>query len=124
MTDQPNLTPGRVVWRELMTQDPEKAKAFYAELFGWQYQAVEMGMGPYNMVKAGDKMVGGLMKSPTPEAPSAWISVVSVEDVDAVAKATTENGGKVLAPPMDIPNVGRFSVLQDPAGVHFALFRG
>ena len=32
-------------------------------------------------------------------------------------------GGKVVLPPMDIPNVGRFSVLADPAGATFAIIK-
>jgi predicted enzyme related to lactoylglutathione lyase len=36
--------------------------------------------------------------------------------VDATAAKAEELGGKILMPPTDIPNVGRFSVLQDPQG--------
>jgi len=35
----------------------------------------------------------------------------------------TELGGKVQVPPTDIPNVGRFSLVQDPQGAVFALFK-
>jgi uncharacterized protein len=35
----------------------------------------------------------------------------------------SELGGKVIAPPMDIPDIGRFSIVQDPQGATFALFK-
>jgi predicted enzyme related to lactoylglutathione lyase len=49
---------------------------------------------------------------------------VWVNDVDAITARATQLGGKVLAPAMDIPNVGRMSVLQDPQGANFSIFMG
>jgi predicted enzyme related to lactoylglutathione lyase len=45
-----------------------------------------------------------------------WGVYVSVDDVDATAEAAKEMGGQVLMGPQDIPEVGRFCVLQDPNG--------
>ena len=36
---------GRVVWHDLMTTDPDKARAFYSELFGWTTDEMDMGSG-------------------------------------------------------------------------------
>jgi len=55
--------------------------------------------------------------------PSHFYGYVSVPDVDAAAEVAAKAGGKVLAPAMDIPNVGRFAILQDPQGGVFALLR-
>jgi predicted enzyme related to lactoylglutathione lyase len=41
---------------------------------------------------------------------------VTVDDVDATARTALQLGGKVLMGPQDIPNVGRFCVIQDPQG--------
>jgi predicted enzyme related to lactoylglutathione lyase len=40
----------------------------------------------------------------------------TVDDVDKVAKNVVDMGGKILKPAFDIPEVGRFCVLQDPQG--------
>jgi predicted enzyme related to lactoylglutathione lyase len=40
----------------------------------------------------------------------------AVTNCDAIADKTVKLGGKVLSKPQDIPNVGRFAVLQDPQG--------
>jgi predicted enzyme related to lactoylglutathione lyase len=56
-------------------------------------------------------------------APSSWLAYFSVTDCDASTKKVGQLGGKVIAPPMDIPNVGRFAIVQDPQGAVFALFK-
>jgi predicted enzyme related to lactoylglutathione lyase len=35
----------------------------------------------------------------------------------------TALGGKILNPPMDIPNVGRFAVAADPQGAMFSVIK-
>jgi predicted enzyme related to lactoylglutathione lyase len=114
----PYQTHGAFSWSELTTSDPAKAGAFYAALFGWKVDTMDMGTGPYHVVKAGDASVGGIMGPPpgAPAMPPAWVPYVTVTDVDATAKQCTELGGKLLVPPMDIPTVGRMAVLQDPQG--------
>lgn len=72
----------------------------------------------YTITKIGDEGVGGIMPLP-PEAeavPPHWGVYVTVDDVDATAAKAEELGGKIHVPPTDIPNVGRFCVIQDPQG--------
>jgi predicted enzyme related to lactoylglutathione lyase len=114
---------GTFVWNELHSTDPEKAKAFYGEVFGWKFDGMDMGpMGTYHLAKRGEAQTAGLMKTMVP-GHSYWLNYVGVKDVDAKTKEAESLGAKVVSPPMDIPNVGRSSVLQDPTGVHFALFQ-
>jgi predicted enzyme related to lactoylglutathione lyase len=58
------------------------------------------------------------------QVPPHWLSYIACENVDASTTQARELGAKILAPPMDIPDVGRFSVVEDPAGSAFALFQG
>jgi predicted enzyme related to lactoylglutathione lyase len=53
--------------------------------------------------------------------PPAWISYVTVDDVDASAKLAEKLGGKIMVGPRDIPDVGRFAVLNDPQGASIAI---
>src|SRR6266581_3718569 len=101
--------PSRFVWRELMTSDVGKAVQFYTRLLGWKAEEMDMGKMKYTIVKSGDKQVGGIYPTP-PEAkgtPPHWLGYVSVENVDATCEKAVGLGAKMLAPPMDIPNVGR-----------------
>ena len=51
---------GKFYWNELMTRDPDRAKAFYADTLGWTFDPMTAGGGPtYWIAKAGDEMVGG-----------------------------------------------------------------
>ncbi|HEX6363398.1 MAG TPA: VOC family protein, partial [Albitalea sp.] len=111
-------THGAFSWSELLTTDPAAASEFYGSLFGWKIETMDMGQGPYHVVKAGDTSIGGIMKIPAESGPMPpnWCPYVTVSDVDATAKKCASLGGKVLMPPTDIPTVGRFAVIQDPQG--------
>ena len=119
---------GALCWNELYATDVDSARKFYESVIGWQTDAVDMGpMGTYTLLKVpGDpKNVGGLMPMPPgmKGAPSHWLVYIEVEDCDASTKKAIELGGRTLMAPMDIPNTGRFSIVQDPTGAAFALYK-
>jgi predicted enzyme related to lactoylglutathione lyase len=120
------VTQGDFVWYELMTTDRAAAKAFYGKVVGWGAEDADMPGMTYTMFMAGESMVAGLMDMPRdakPGTPPNWMGYVGVDDVDASAAKVTRLGGAVHVQPMDIPNVGRFSVVGDPGGAVFALFK-
>jgi predicted enzyme related to lactoylglutathione lyase len=111
---------GEFSWNELLTTDPIAATKFYTQLFGWTTQDMPMPDFTYTVVRqsGSDMGQGGIMPIP-PDAkgmPPAWVSYVTVDDVDATAKQAEQLGGKITLEPRDIPEVGRFAVLQDPQG--------
>jgi hypothetical protein len=109
---------GAFSWSELITTDVPGAVEFYTKLFGWTTQELQMEGMSYTLVKVGEKQVGGMMAVP-PQAqgmPPAWGVYVTVDDVDSIAKTAEKLGGKIIVPPTDIPDVGRFCVIQDPQG--------
>ncbi len=113
-------------WCELGTSDPAAAKSFYDDLFGWTYADEDMGpMGTYTKVLLGGEELGGLYELAGPFAglPPHWMFHVSIEDVDAAAARVPELGGQVVMPPMDIPDVGRMAIVEDPTGAKLSLFQ-
>ena len=62
--DDPRNKHGKFSWNELLTTDPEGAKEFYGQLFGWTTQDWPMDGFNYTIVKAGDTDVGGIMPIP------------------------------------------------------------
>ncbi len=116
---------GRFVWHELMTTDTKGATAFYSEVLGWKTQPWEDGN--YTMWVSAQGTMGGV--NPLPEAakkmgaPPHWMANIQVADVDAATNKAKSLGGTVLSPPMDIPKIGRFSVIADPQGASVALFK-
>ena len=111
-------THGAFSWSELMTSDPAAATEFYGKLFGWTAQTMDMGSGPYHVVKVGDTSVGGIMKTPAEASgtPSMWGCYVTVDNVEKTLTDCAALGGKTLVPAMDVPGVGRMAVIQDPQG--------
>ncbi len=119
---EPMRQHGEFSWNELMTSDVEGAKAFYGKLLGWEMEEFEMNM-PYTVVKAGDEGTGGIMKIPAEAEgmPPQWGAYVTVTDVDDLSRRVEEIGGKLVVPLTDIPEVGRFCVIQDPQGATLGL---
>jgi uncharacterized protein len=112
-------THGAFSWSELMTSNPKAASEFYGTLFGWTISAMDMGTGPYHVVKVGETSVGGIMGKP-PGAPAGmppmWGCYVTVNNVDETLAKVRSLGGKVLMEPMEVKGVGRMAVIQDPQG--------
>ena len=48
-----------------------------------------------------------------------WLPYFAVDDADATAARARELGAQVVMGPEDLPNVGRFCLLQDPQGAMF-----
>ncbi|HEY0049924.1 MAG TPA: VOC family protein [Pyrinomonadaceae bacterium] len=118
---------GQVCWTEIATSNVENCKTFYAQLFGWNLKKSEAAgddMEYYEFSNEADVCPsGGLyqMGKEYGDAPPHWMSYVSVDDVDEAASKVWELGGKVCVPPTDIPNVGRFCVVNDPTGATFSM---
>jgi predicted enzyme related to lactoylglutathione lyase len=105
-------------WCELITTDVAAAKDFYTKLFGWNTEEMSTPEMSYTVIKAGDKEIGGIMAVPKEAQgmPAMWGAYITVTDVDITARIAEQLGGKLLVPPQDIPDVGRFCVIQDPQG--------
>ena len=115
---------GSFCWNELATTDLDAAQNFYRTLLGWEIKESEAAPGTqYNEIVVGGEHVGGMYRM-GPEhggAPSHWMAYVAVADVDEKARQVWELGGKVCVPHTDIPNVGRFCVVNDPTGAAISL---
>jgi hypothetical protein len=118
---------GTPCWFELATRGVEKAERFYKDVFGWSVKTgSDAGFVYREFSPPGSAMPQGGMMELTPQhgpVPPHWMIYFTVEDCDADASHCQALGGKVVVPPMDIPNVGRFSVLADPAGATFAIIK-
>jgi predicted enzyme related to lactoylglutathione lyase len=116
-------------WNELMDRDVERAKTFYHEVFGWEYDEQDMGpMGTYSVIAGGDNGgLGGLMAMPPdlpPMVPNHWVVYFTVADLEASIEKAAALGGQTVHGPMAIAGVGVMATLHDPAGGSFALLEG
>jgi uncharacterized protein len=123
---EPPASQGTFVWDELLTSDVGAAKSFYGEIFGWKSSDMDMGEGrTYTLFnKADDANVAGcLAPPPGSEAPPHWYPYLATDDVDQTTAKAKELGATVYMEPTSMPDVGRFSVLADPAGATFGLLQ-
>jgi len=115
---------GRFVWYEIVTPNPQQSIDFYTRLFGWTPKTAEMGSaGTYTSFVAGSASVGGVETlDPKLGTQPHWISYITVGDVDDAAQRAIRLGGMVAKPPTDVPQVGRYALVRDPAGAAFCPF--
>lgn len=121
---------GRPIWLDLMTHDVEGAKAFYGDLFGWEFADMGEDFGHYTIITKDAGSVGGLMTSymspdgPTtePSGPTTWTVYLQSPDIDTALAQTAHSGGQVVFGPMDIPGQGRQAMIIDAAGAHLGLW--
>jgi predicted enzyme related to lactoylglutathione lyase len=117
MTDYAAGTPS---WVELSTTDADGSFAFYSALFGWDATEGTEQFGGYRNWLDDGQMVGGL--NPMGEFP-AWTTYIATDDADATTEKVTANGGTVIAPPMDVGDLGRLAVYQAPDGAIFGVWQ-
>lgn len=117
----------RVSWFELATPEPAAAAAFYTSLLGWRTKP-ESGMesAPYVEWVNQESSIGGMLPMRGAEwkgVPPHWMIYITVADCNERAARATALGGKLRVPPTDIPNVGRFSIVNDPQGAAFSIIQ-
>ena len=120
--DDKLLKHGSFCWFELMTPDVTGAKEFYKKLFGWKTKDQPMEDMTYTVVSANGDDVAGIMTMPedSKEVPPTWGIYITVNNMNDAVKQAKELGGTILVEPRDIPEVGKFAVIQDPQGAWFA----
>lgn len=127
MPERESYAPGTPSWVDLMTTDPDAAKSFYADLFGWEYDDRPAGdQGVYTLCLKGGKSVAGLGKmNPEHEEagmPPMWNTYVTVANADDAHAKISAAGGTNVSPVMDVMDAGRMAVGRDPTGAIFAVW--
>lgn len=133
ITESPTNThhAGKVVWRDLLTNDVEASHRFYGELFGWEFETPGLDIGPsgeyaYTLIRHNGNLIGGMVSTRAlgkTENISQWITMISVSDVDAAVVRVTEGGGKLVAGPKELAHRGTLAIAEDPTGAIFALLQ-
>jgi len=124
---------GRVVHFEINVDDPERAEAFYAGAFGWQFDKWD-GPVEYWLIHTGEATTpgidGAMMRrmgsSPsTGEDPlvAAYVCTISVDELDRSREAVTAGGGTLVSEKRAVPGVGWFCYARDPEGNLFGMMQ-
>jgi len=101
-----------VVHWEIEARDPERQRAFYADLFNWT-----IGDGPIMDIRAG---LGGPEPGPAGHLRASERSgvnlYVQVRDLRASLDKARHLGATVIVEPFDIPNGPTLAGITDPEG--------
>jgi predicted enzyme related to lactoylglutathione lyase len=126
MSEQDRYIPGVPCWVDATQPDPEKAAAFYGDLFGWELEDVMPAESPVRYyiarLRGGDVAAVASQQNGGPQN-AVWNTYVWVEDADETAARVRAVGGTVLMEPDDVGDWGRMAVVADPAGAAFRVWQ-
>ena len=133
---------GSLNFNGLATRDPERAKAFYGDVFGWSTLDLSAG-SMWTLTGYGDHLeesspglreqMAGMgapegfidvvaalnpISADDSETPAHWSVTFGVDDADATVAKAAELGGEIVAGPFDAPWT-KMAVIKDPQGAIF-----
>jgi uncharacterized protein len=107
-------TVAKIVWFEVPAADTERARSFYGDLFGWQFQPFD-GQDYHMSYEAG----GAIFGSPEQNGPMVFFGVPDIEAATArVGELGGEGGEK-----QEIPGIGYYAHCKDSEGNPIGLYQ-
>jgi len=120
----PERATGTPCWVDISVPDVEAAKSFYAALLGWDCRTdPRPEAGGYTMCFLDGVPAAAITPMWGEDAKAGWSVYIASDDTDLSATAVTENGGQVLAAPMDVFDAGRMAFCVDPVGATFGIWQ-
>ncbi|MFA7227746.1 MAG: VOC family protein [Melioribacteraceae bacterium] len=118
--------PGTIGWTDLTVQNADEIRDFYSKVTGWKPKPLSMGQyNDYVMnTPQTETSVAGICHARGVNAslPPQWLIYITVADIMESVSRCNALGGKVLAEPKNYGGMGRYCVIEDPAGAVCALF--
>ena len=113
----------KVIHFEIPAEDPERAVAFYKNVFGWRFNKFEGAN--YWLASTGDDGehgIDGAIADKDSFHPTT-INTISVFSFEETVEKIKSSGGEVLGPKMAVPNVGYMTYCRDPEGNIFGIMQ-
>ena len=109
---------------EIPADDPQRAKAFYRDAFGWTFADPIPGFEGYHLftTPVGQEGMGGAIGKRGESAPQDVRAYVHVDSIDATLEKIQAIGGEVVQPKDEVPGQGWYAVFRDPEGNELALW--
>jgi hypothetical protein len=123
---KPKYEVGAVAWMDLTVPNAAKVKDFYSKVTGWKTQPLSMDeYEDYVMMSPKTKKsISGICHKlgNNTEFPSMWPIYIVVKNLTRRINAFKKNSGKIIIKTQKYGSVGKYCVIQDPAGAVCALF--
>jgi hypothetical protein len=114
---------GTPCWVDLMVPDLDAAIEFYGKLTNWTFADGGEEFGHYRTCLVDGRPAAGIGPAMSADQPAVWTVYFASEDIDATAKLITENGGAIVAGPMDIGDICRIAIATDHVGAVFGVYQ-
>lgn len=121
---------GRIVHFEIAADNPERAQAFYKEVFDWEIKDMSQNGMEYWLVTTGLKeklgINGGIMRRKSKRGAgghNAFVCCVDIANIEATRKKVEKAGGKLTTDVTPIFGVGKFCYCKDTEGNSFSLMQ-
>jgi len=113
----------RVVHFEIPIDEPDRAAAFYRNVFGWN--VAKWGPVDYWTMTTGAAPGPGAEGALTPrgEAPEGVVVYVGVDDIDRILRRIQAAGGTLVTEKLSIPTMGWSARFRDTEGNTIGLFQ-
>ena len=106
----------KVVHFEIPAEDPVRTVDFFSKVFGWKFN--RWGEMEYYLSESGPAdepgIEGAVMKWNSPNQPI--VNTIQVADMATTIQAIIDNGGEIVVPLQEIPDVGTNCYFKDPSG--------
>ncbi len=109
----------RIDYLEFTVRDMEKSKAFYGEVFGWQFTDYAPGYSGLHFGVEGEPEFGGFALGEPTKGGS--LVVLFSEDLEATLAKIEDHGGAIVKPIFEFPGGRRFH-FEDPSGNELAVW--
>ena len=118
-----DVGPGRIAWFDLATTDLARSKAFYGQLFGWEFAPVQ-GTDQAAEIVAGGTHIGTIRGADGALSVFNGVVYVQVTDILASCKKARELGGTIPPGfPFNLPGgIGAIAVVVEPSGHPIGLY--
>jgi predicted enzyme related to lactoylglutathione lyase len=119
-----------IVHFEIPSDDIERSKKFYGDLFGWNIEKVPADKLPEGVEYWGiatkdhegnNAVAGGMMKRMMPEQ-QGILNYIDVKSIDEYSTKVEQLGGKIKQPKMAVPKMGYLALCTDTEGNAFGLW--
>lgn len=112
-----------IVHFEIPTDDLERARTFYGDLFGWKFENYQDS--DYWVItttdEKGEKAIGGgMMQRQQPQQPIT--NYIDVPSIDEYAGKVEKLGGKVVMPKTAVSGMGYFAICLDTENNAFGIW--
>jgi len=116
-----------IVHFEIPSDNIERSKKFYHELFGWKIDkwsgsdsTMEYWMITTTDDKGNEALHGGMMKRQNPQ--QGITNFIGVDSIDDYSSKVQQLGGKIVVPKTPVSGMGFFAVCLDTENNSFAIW--